>query len=51
MNVKKSLKRFLRILSCICLIIVLGGCTIKSPSNGTTIRVNKEFKENEIFYV
>lgn len=51
MNVKKNLNICVSLLLCICLLSVLAGCTIKSPSNGTTIRVNKEFKENEIFYV
>lgn len=46
MNVKKRL-----ICIGLMLVLVLGGCTIKSPSTGTTIRVNKEFKENEIFYL
>ncbi len=31
------------------IMVFLCGCTIKSPS--TTIRVNKEFKDNEIFYI
>lgn len=44
MNVKRLL-----ICVCLALVLVLAGCTIKSPS--TTIRVNKEFKENEIFYI
>ncbi len=46
MNVKR-----LMIYICLVMILILGGCTIKSPSTGTTIRVNKEFKENEIFYI
>lgn len=49
MNVKKKI-RMGKLFVVFCLIaVLLCGCTVKTPS--TTIRVNKEFKENEIFYV
>lgn len=49
MNVKKKIRTG-KLFIVFCLVaILLCGCTVKTPS--TTIRVNKEFKENEIFYV
>ncbi len=49
MNVKKKIRigKLFAIFGIIA--VLLCGCTIKAPS--TTIRVNKEFKDNEIFYV
>lgn len=39
-----------KLVAVFCMItLLLCGCTVKTPS--TTIRVNKEFKEDEIFYV
>ena len=49
MNVRKKIRTG-KLFIVFCLVaILLCGCTVKTPS--TTIRVNKEFKENEIFYV
>lgn len=49
MNVKKKLVGMILIL---CMMIsVLGSCTIKTPGEGTTVRITKSFKENELFYL
>lgn len=49
MNVKK---RWLGTMLVLCMMVsVLGGCTIKTPGEGTTLRITKNFKENELFYL
>lgn len=49
MNVKKRLAAILLVVFVIS--SVLGGCTIKTPGEGTTVRITKSFKENELFYL
>lgn len=48
MNVKKTL--IWLIVVCL-LATVMGGCTIKTPGEGTTVRITKSFKENELFFL
>ena len=49
MNVKKSILSTVLVISLT--ISALSGCTIKTPGEGTTVRITKSFKENELFYL